>query len=216
MNLDRSQIVTCPFCGKQKELISVISGDLYNASCWSDDKILVPLLPVVSPVQKCKRCGKYFLFHKQSPTKGEKESFVSGQISYEEWKEAYLQFKNETDWDEVDIYVFHLSMIQAYNDHFYRSPAPIYYIKEKEPSIQEFNFFVDVVNSFFNSYDFTDTTHNEILQAELLREIAQFKKAEEILHSIDILQLDDYGLNLYNKILAKIKVKDKKVFKVFD
>ena len=216
MNLDRSQIVTCPFCGKQKELISVISEDLYNASCWSDDKILVPLLPVVSPVQKCNRCGKYFMFHKQSPTKGDKESLVSGQISYKEWKEAYLQFKKETDWDEADIYVYHLSMIQAYNDHFYRGPAPIYYIEEKEPSIQEFNFFIEVVNSFFNSYDFTSTAHNELLQAELFREIGQFKKAADVLNSSDISRLDDYGLNLYDKILAKIKAKDKKVFKVSD
>lgn len=216
MILDRSQIVTCPYCGKQKELISVISEDLYNASCWSDDKILVPLLPVVSPVQKCNRCGKYFMFHKQSPTKGDKESLVSGQISYGEWKEAYLQFKKENDWDEVDIYVYHLSMIQAYNDHFYRGPAPIYYIEEKEPSIQEFRFFVGVVNSFLNSYDFNSTVHNELFQAELLREIDRFKNAEDVLNSSDISRLDDYGLNLYDKILAKIKAKDKKVFKVSD
>lgn len=46
------RIVTCPFCGAQKRLMTLMSGNTIGAKYWSDNKQEAPMLPKVSYVQK--------------------------------------------------------------------------------------------------------------------------------------------------------------------
>ena len=52
-----ARIVYCPYCGEKKELLSLMSGNTIGARYWSDLRMRAPMLPEVSPVQKCHHCG---------------------------------------------------------------------------------------------------------------------------------------------------------------
>ncbi len=71
-----SRILTCPYCGKEKEVLSLISGNTFLAKNWSDGKTEAPMLPKVSSIQKCPHCGKYYLTYKQE-VKMSKDSYSS-------------------------------------------------------------------------------------------------------------------------------------------
>ena len=60
------QILTCPFCGKEKEIMSLVSGNTFGSELWSDNKQIAPMLPEISYVQKCPHCGKYFIKGRQA------------------------------------------------------------------------------------------------------------------------------------------------------
>lgn len=127
MNPDYARIVYCPYCGKTKELLGLMSGNTFRARLWSDLKMRAPMLPQVSPVQKCPHCGKYYLHYKQKSEKGRSPSLEQGELSYPEWKEAYSQFLKEKGnnnqpqkVDEKDLSIIRLNLIQAYNDYYER------------------------------------------------------------------------------------------------
>ena len=52
-----SLLVKCPHCGGKKELLQLISGNTCGSELWSDVKQVSPMLPKISPVQKCPECG---------------------------------------------------------------------------------------------------------------------------------------------------------------
>ena len=56
-NNETGGAVKCPFCGTKKELMTLVSGNTFGAVYWSDNKRIAPMLPTVSPVQKCSNCG---------------------------------------------------------------------------------------------------------------------------------------------------------------
>lgn len=68
------QILTCPFCGSEKKIMSLMSGNTFGAKYWSDNQRIAPMLPDISFVQKCPNCGKYMLLSRQKP-KYAKEGF---------------------------------------------------------------------------------------------------------------------------------------------
>lgn len=45
------QILTCPFCGKEKEIMSLMSGNTRGIIRWSDNKQIARMLPEISYVQ---------------------------------------------------------------------------------------------------------------------------------------------------------------------
>lgn len=55
------RILICPFCGTEKQIMSLISGNTFGAELWSDNKQIAPMLPEISYIQKCPHCGKYYI-----------------------------------------------------------------------------------------------------------------------------------------------------------
>ena len=55
---DYSDVLKCPFCGGEKEVLALMSGNTCGGQSWSDVKTDYPMLPRVSPIQKCPICGK--------------------------------------------------------------------------------------------------------------------------------------------------------------
>ena len=44
------RILICPFCGTEKQIMSLISGNTFGAELWSDNKQIAPMLPEISYV----------------------------------------------------------------------------------------------------------------------------------------------------------------------
>ena len=79
-----ARIVYCPYCGEKKELLSLMSGNTIGARYWSDLRMRAPMLPEVSPVQKCHHCGKYYLQYARSVwTKREMMEFQIKRFLYQ-------------------------------------------------------------------------------------------------------------------------------------
>ncbi len=213
MIVGNARIVRCPHCGAEKALMSLVSGNTTRAVCWSDNKMIAPMLPHVSLVQKCPHCGRYYLHYKQKGEYGEYESFEKGELTFEEWKEAYLQFDHEcamldkNDWANV-----RMGLIQAYNDMITgRCDVFPDGFGSEEPSKEEF--VVSVINDFVREFDWS-SVKNPLLKAELYREAGQFDDSMETLQSINIVDLDENERVIYDDIKARVKQKDLKVFRI--
>lgn len=66
MQPGKPQILTCPYCGKEKEIMSLMSGNTCGSMLWSDNKQIAPMMPEISYVQKCPHCGKYYIRNRQA------------------------------------------------------------------------------------------------------------------------------------------------------
>lgn len=213
MILNNAEIVACPYCGKHKELLSIVPDNTFKPILWSDGKRITPLLPEVSPVQKCPRCRKYYLYYKQPTKTADHVSFTTGDLSYKEWKEAFAQLNADTTLDDRDKNVFFMRLIQTFNDRYYRGPAPAIYTKESIPPQEEYAFIVQIIDSFI-SYAKLETPSAKLLKAELYREAGMFDQCEETLDAIDYRQLDSYIRNIYDGIKKRMEAKVTKVFRI--
>jgi hypothetical protein len=92
----KARILTCPHCGSKKEVLSLRSGNTFDARYWSDGKTEAPMMPPVSFIQKCPECGKYFLMSRQEEEYGENFSSELGNLSYDEMKEALQELLNDS------------------------------------------------------------------------------------------------------------------------
>lgn len=212
---DYSKIIRCPYCGEKKELLSLCSGNTIGARTWSDAKQIAPMLPKVSPVQKCSHCGKYFLEYKQKGERGKDYSFEKGELSYKEWKEAYLQFTNieesvtdNNKLDKKDWVNIRLGMIQAFNDCYYRD----YDSSDMAPK-EEREFIVGIIYDFINSFKWFPRME-PLLKAELYREACEFEQCKKVLDSISYRRLNEYERRIYDGIKTRMDKKDFKVFRI--
>ena len=122
MNPGNPRILVCPFCGKEKAIMSLISGNTFGAEIWSDNKQIAPMLPEISYVQKCPHCGKYYITGRQK-VKYAKDgySFEQGLLTYPEIKEAFVQLSEEGFVNEKEESKVRMMLHHAYNDYYYRT-----------------------------------------------------------------------------------------------
>ena len=141
-----AKIVKCPYCGEKKELMTLLSGNTLGAELWSDNKRIAPMLPSISPVQKCPKCGKYFFEYKQEFKEGSKRSFECGELTFQEWKEAYSQFVSEKV-KKKDMLNVYYGIIHSYNDYYHR------YCSKNKPTDGDYEFFVRIVLALIDNID---------------------------------------------------------------
>ncbi len=162
-----SQILTCPFCGKEKEILTLESGNLINAKYWSDNKIIAPMLPEISYIQKCDGCGKYFIRTRQEPRFSEDNySEERGLLTFQETKEAFEQISREGFENEIEEKEIHMMVHHAYNDHYHRSEEH----HEIDPG--DWEMFVNNAKWLINN-----SIRDNLLKAEFYREIGDFDNA---------------------------------------
>ena len=200
-----AKIVKCPFCGERKELLNLASGNTFGAKHWSDQKMIAPMLPRVSPVQKCPKCGKYYLEYKQHYKEGEDWSSERGELTYQQWKEAYEQFKADKHIKHDDMQIIRHHLIMAFNDEYYR-------YDDNTAEAKEEAFFIEIINDYIASNKWN--SQNMLFKAELYREAGEMKKCEEVLSKISIEKLHDYESKIYKEIEVRMKKNDKKVFMI--
>lgn len=56
------QILTCPYCGKKKEIMSLVSGNTCGAVYWSDNKRIAPML-MISAIRRLKDLCLFYNNH---------------------------------------------------------------------------------------------------------------------------------------------------------
>ena len=204
MNPGNAKIIKCPFCGTKKEVMTLLSGNTFGARIWSDAKRIAPMLPEVSIVQKCPKCGKYYLNVGQPDEYGEDISFELGTLSYQEWKEAYFQFMNDK---EYKVFAEHLKLelIQAYNDCFREDSISV-------PAPGDDDFIAGIIKEYIDSKDWNEIT--PLLKAELYREAGEMENCSKVLSEIDQETLQDFETKIFEAIKEKMEQGDRRVFEL--
>lgn len=164
-----AQILTCPYCGAHKEVLSLRSGNTFGQEIWSDNKTIAPMLPRVSFVQKCPSCGGYYLMSRQKPKYGKKHSFEKGELSYFELKEAWNSLKSLPDLSEDELLSMLIMQVWAYNDEYARgnlNPIP----SEEQLYIR------NIIDKLLDL-----SCVDDLLKAEFLRETGRFEASMNLL-----------------------------------
>ena len=202
MNPGKPQIVKCPFCGEAKELMSLMSGNTFGARYWSDNKRDAPMLPQVSYVQKCPKCGMYYIKSRQDVVYAADGFCLElGKLSYPEMKEAFAQLSNEGFNDLDEECSVRLLMLHTYNDFFYRGES------DKLPSETENEFIVKNIHWLIENW-----AQDNILKAELYREAGDMDEAIEVLDNVNI--TEEFLVKIKNEIVRLAKVGDSSVFEI--
>lgn len=175
-----ANIIGCPYCGGTKELMSLVSGNTFGGTVWSDTRRHYPMLPEVSPIQKCSHCGKYY-FIEQAKKKSAKEddsvarSFGElGTLNFHELKLAKEQLGQLTLTD-MQRWIINHQLFMAYNDEFRRYPGAL----GKYPGKEDLEIFDSTVQELLRGI--RKTSDFDLFHAELLRETGRFEEATGVL-----------------------------------
>ena len=196
------QILICPFCGTEKQIMSLISGNTFGAELWSDNKQIAPMLPEISYVQKCPHCGKYYITGRQE-VKYAKDgySFEKGLLTYPEMKEAFTQSSEEGFLNEKEEINVRMMLHHAYNDYYYRTDEKKVISEEDKTLFHENGLWL--INNLI-----TDS----VMKAEFYREIGEIETAKNIIDSITV--EDEFLKRIVTGIKERLEVNNCQVFKV--
>ena len=200
--LGNPRILICPFCGTEKQIMSLISGNTFGAELWSDNKQNAPMLPEISYVQKCPHCGKYYITGRQE-VKYAKDgySFEKGLLTYPEMKEAFTQLSEEGFLNEKEEINVRMMLHHAYNDYYYRTEEKKVDSEEDKTLFHENGLWL--INNLI-----TDS----VMKAEFYREIGEIETAKSILDSITV--EDEFLKRIVTSIKERLEVNDCQVFKL--
>ena len=196
------QILICPFCGTEKQIMSLISGNTFGAELWSDNKQIAPMLPEISYVQKCPHCGKYYITERQE-VKYAKDgySFEKGLLTYPEMKEAFTQLSEEGFLNENEEINVRMMLHHAYNDYYYRTEEKKVVSEENKTLFHKNGLWL--INNLI-----TDS----VMKAEFYREIGEIDTARSILDSITV--EDEFLKRIVTAIKDRLEVNNCQVFKL--
>lgn len=196
------QILICPFCGTEKQIMSLISGNTFGAELWSDNKQIAPMLPEISYVQKCPHCGKYYITGRQEVKYAEDGfSFEKGLLTYPEMKEAFTQLSEEGFLNEKEEINVRMMLHHAYNDYYYRTEEKKVISEENKTLFHENGLWL--INNLI-----TDS----VMKAEFYREIGEVDTARSILNSITV--EDEFLKRIVTAIKDRLEVNNCQVFKL--
>lgn len=202
-------LVECPKCGEEKKLMTLISGNTIGALQWSDTYQWAPMLPRLSPVQKCKGCGAYFLLSQAKEHRSTEDEYSSdtGRLTFGEMKEALCLLDDEslTKEDKLNI---RLEFLHRYNDAFREYEYEIREVDAKR-SDEDVRLHKENLVEIIALLDATDNARIPVI-AEMYREAGDF---EECLSLLEAYTPDaDFMNHIVGMIKAKAKEKDDKVF----
>lgn len=170
-----ANVLTCPFCGGKKEVMSLISGNTCGATVWSDTRREYPMLPEVSPIQQCPHCKKYYFVEQaQSEHDRKKESFELGALNFAQLKEAKKQM-DEMSLAKMQRWIFNHQLFMAYNDCYRRNPEKVAF----PPTEEDEALFASTIEELLDGIDKSE--EYDMFHAELLRESGRFDEAKNIL-----------------------------------
>lgn len=166
------QLLKCPFCGKKKEVMSLRSGNTIGGRRWSDLKSFYPMMPQVSPIQRCPSCGKYFFKNSVKVKQGEGYSSERGELEYDELKEAAIQFGDTLSAEDKT--TLNTLLLWAYNDLYNRGTVD----DDEQASPEEKSYIGKVLDELLSNKGI-----DELTRAEYLREKGCFEEAVAVLDS---------------------------------
>lgn len=205
----KAKILTCPFCGEKKEVMTVLSYNTFGAIQWSDMKTEMEFNIDVSPVQKCLKCWKYYFEHLQEWEEWKSESFELWTLTYPEASEAVDQLLTD-DLDDESKKLLYITFLHAYNDWFVRNNKKNKHIESKKD--------IDLFHKLIADGLLMDVFQQKvrldpILMGELMREIWDFDFCLKFFKDADsILKDDPMRLRVVKEIVQRAENKDRKVF----
>lgn len=232
------QILTCPYCGEKKKIMSLMSGNTFDAVLWSDNKQIAPMLPEISLIQKCPKCGKYYFRTRQEVVYSDNQDWCSdsGLLTFPEMKEAFVQLSEEGFEDANEEKRARMMLHHAFNDYYYRVNPDASQLSEEgfvdanEERVARMILLHDF-NDYNNPYNPDDRIVNDddwsifqenalwiieniitddVLKAEYYREIGMMEEALSILQNLTV--EDEFIKKIADKIAKRIKKNDRKVF----
>lgn len=197
-----SRILTCPHCGSEKKVLSLVSGNTFGAEIWSDNKMIAKMLPEVSAIQKCPHCGKYYFTARQEVRYDSDDcSFEQGLLSFAEMKGAFSQLSQEGFRNIDEESTARMMLFHAYNDYYVRSGGC--------PEVSQDD---HVLFCKTGEWLIDNLIQDDLLKAEFYREIGQREKALELLVSYSS---DDVFLcEVVAGIRTRLEKGDDKVFRI--
>lgn len=189
-------ILCCPHCGGHKNVLQLMSGNTFGSTRWSDAKQQAPMLPMVSYIQRCPHCGKYF-FYTNEVRVGEAKEFSSnlGELSYQHLKEAFDQLQPSGK-DETTTRLY---LLWAFNDLYGNAEIADIPTQEWEYHLANVQHLIPLMSDV-------------LVQAELYREIGEFQKCIELLNSM---QITPDLQNIKEMFLKESKRHNRKVFTLY-
>ena len=199
----KSRILTCPYCGEEKEVMSIVSGNTFGARLWSDNKRIARMLPEISYVQKCPNCGKYYIMSRLKNTRysEDRTSFEQGLLTFPEMKEAFVQLSKEGFLNKKEESQVRMMLHHAYNDYYYRDG------REKEVDDKD-NILFHENGLWLIEHHITDN----VMKAEFYREIGEMEQARLTLDAAVI--NNDFVRGIADKIREKLDMDDCRVFEI--
>lgn len=198
----RSRILTCPFCGEKKVVMTVLSGNTFGAEYWSDNKMIAPMPPEVSYIQKCPHCKKYYITARQEMKMADNGfSMETGTLTFPEMKEAFAQLSGGGFQEEKEEVIVRWMLHHAYNDHHYRGEHKVDANKEDRMLFKN--------NAIWL---ITNSISDNLLKAEFYREIGEYDVAYDLLKSVEV--ETDFQKVILSDIQKRVESKDCEVFKI--
>ena len=205
MKLGNPLILTCPFCGKERKIMSLVSGNTFDSELWSDNKQIAPMLPEISHVQKCPHCGKYYIMRRlgRQAVKIAKEgcSYEEGHLTFSEMKEAFAQLSEEGFINKKEESNVRMMLHHAYNDYYYRNIDKKDILEEDKILFRENGLWL--INNLIT---------DNVMKAEFYREIGDMETAKNILDSIVV--EDGFQKQIVSSIRNRLEVNNSEVFKI--
>lgn len=194
------QILTCPHCGKTKEIMSLRSGNTIGAKTWSDNKRIAPMLPEISYVQKCPHCAKCFILSRQKVVYA-KSGYSSdcGSLSFAEAKEAFAQLSQEKFRNTEEEAGVRMLLHRAYNDYYFRNGGRRT-VAEADQKLFRENALWLIENCI----------KDDVMKAEFYREAGDMKKAKALIEKVSV--NDDFLKGIVATIKKKIRKGETAVF----
>lgn len=191
-----SALLRCPHCGALKEVLQLMSGNTFGATLWSDAKQIAPMLPRVSYIQRCPSCGKYF-FYTQEVEAGTSNNYGggTGDLPLEYLKQALTQLQPTGN----EEHILRINILWAFNDRYGD-------MEQSDIPIEEWAYHVD------NVHHLVQMDIDDLLRAELFREIGDFDKAIQILQSHEVA---DNLKDLQRQLLQHAQQHNRKVFALY-
>lgn len=200
-------ILGCPFCGGEKQVMSLVSGNTFGGTVWSDTRRHYPMLPEVSPIQRCPHCGKYFFIEQAKSVRpsGRDPDRVGGgslgTLSYAELKEARRQM-DSLSLTAMQRWVLNHELLMAYNDEFRRHPGEGAAVPTADDEALCALTIRELLDGIDRSADY------ELYHAELLREAGRFDEARTVVSRHD----DDDDRWVVEAMLSHIAQRDSAPF----
>ncbi len=169
-----SKILICPFCKGEKPVLEPLFGHSLGGTLWSDTKTIYPAMPEISMVQRCPHCGKYYFSYKVESKEGDADSDDQGNLTYEQIKEAVNQY-DQVVLEQEDEITLRLLFVQIYNDTFQREGVA----HDEQPTAADKALLRKQVLRLEQIWDNAE----DLLRAELYREIGEFEQATKILEA---------------------------------
>lgn len=213
-------LLECPKCGHEKRMMSIMSGNTFGAVQWCDLYMDAPMLPRLSPVQKCPECNSYFLLSKAKDRYDESEdapfSSDTGKLTYNEMKEAMSLLNNDSISKEDEITI-RMELLHRYNDAFRLSLE-----EGDEDVIDALSLKRDEADKKLHQENIRaliplldkNINDNVLLTAELYREAGDF---ENCLETLDKYRPDsEYADSIARQIFMKARQEDDQVFQIME